>query len=215
MSEMNTPSIPARIPLGRVLLFGLLAIVLAILANYIVLTLVVNILGLPEFGPLSPVLVIALTAIGVLLASLVFAGVSRTAARPMQTFRTIAVIALVLSLVPNILTMTGLVNVAQLLPFGGAGRNVRAGQGGQRNARQTPQPGVAVAPDGGQPDAQGTPQAGQQRGQGQFRRTGQGQGFAAQRIPTQVSLMLMHLVAFLVTLGVFRRAAGPDDALDL
>ena len=46
-----------RVPIGRIALFGLLAIVLSIVANYLLLTLVVNLLGLPEFGPLNPVLV--------------------------------------------------------------------------------------------------------------------------------------------------------------
>lgn len=204
----------SRIPFGRIAVFGLLAIVLAIVVNYLLLTLVVNLLGLPEFGQLNPVLVVAMTAVGVLLATIAFAIISRSAKNPSKVFRTVALIALLVSFVPGILTMTGLVNVGQLLPFGGgpgAGGAFRAAGQNRQNGQNTgATPGAAqprdVAPDAAAP---GAAQPGQTRGQGQFRRNGQ--GFNAQRIPMQLSLMAMHLAAYAVTLGVFKRAAGDDE----
>ena len=213
MSELTIePQLPRsaqantnRISMGRIAGFGLLAIVLSVIANFIVLTLVVNLLGLPEFGAMSPVMVVALTAIGVLLATLVFAIVSRTAKNPIRVFSIIAVIALLLSFVPNILTLTGAGNVMRSLGIGGG-----TGARGQRTGQQ--QDGAPAGADAqagansgananGQADAQ---QAGQ--GQGQGRRTGQ--NFGALRVPMQLSLMAMHGVAFAISLIVLTKAAA-------
>lgn len=183
--------------MGRIAGFGVLAIVLAVIANYIVLTLVVNVFGLPEFGAMSPLMVVELTALGVLLGTIVFAIVSRVAQQPTRVFTAIAIIALLLSFIPNILTLTGTVNLTR-----GFGANSRIGQ--QASTAGTNQSlgkanGTNAGTAGQNPQGNGQPT-------GRFQRSGQ--NFAAQRIPMALSLMSMHVVAFLVTLIVLTRAAA-------
>ena len=197
----SSPANAHRISTGRIAGFGLLAIALAVIANVIVLTIVVNVLGLPEFGAMNPVMVVSLTAVGVLLATIVFAIVSRIAQNPTRVFSTIAVIALVLSFVPNILTLTGTLNLNR-----GPGNGGRAGQqaGTPANGGAQANTGSTNTGANGQNTQSNAPQT------GRFQRNGQ--GFGALRIPMQLSLMAMHVVAFIVTLIVLTRAAASSSS---
>lgn len=94
----NTP------PISRILRAGLIAIVAAVVANLIVLVLVRTLLNLPADFPALQFAPIALfTAVGVALGVAVFAIISRVARQPVRTFWIVAMIALIVSLVPNIL----------------------------------------------------------------------------------------------------------------
>jgi hypothetical protein len=106
-----------RVRYARLWWVGLLAIVLSVAANLVVRALALTLLPIaPEFIPLStPGPVIFFTAIGVLAAVLVFALVGRFSTRPARTYTVLAVVALVLSLIPNVLM---LVNPASF-PFTG------------------------------------------------------------------------------------------------
>ena len=203
----SSPARPNRISIGRIAGFGLLAIVLAVIANFIVLTLVVNLLGLPEFGALSPVMVISLTAIGVLLATLVFAIVSRIAQNPARVFGIIAVIALLISFVPNVLSLAGMPSLIRLPNFGG-----RVGQqggprpngGAQNSGAQNSGAQAGTQNPNASADSGTNGQGNAQQNGGRFQRNGQ--GFGAARIPMQLSLMALHVVAFVITLVVLTRA---------
>jgi len=106
-------------PISKILRAGLIAIVAAVVANLIVLVLVRAVLDLPadfpalQFGPIA-----LFTAIGVALGVGVFAIISRVARQPVRTFWIVAMIALIVSLVPNILLMLN--PAASPLPGGSA-----------------------------------------------------------------------------------------------
>jgi uncharacterized membrane protein YozB (DUF420 family) len=93
-------------PLRGIVRAGLVAIVAAVVANLVALVIVRAVTDLPsnfpplQFGPIA-----IFTAIGVALGVIVFAIISRAARQPARTFRIVALIALLVSLVPNILLM--------------------------------------------------------------------------------------------------------------
>jgi Family of unknown function (DUF6069) len=98
-----------RVSGRRLLWIGPLAIVAAVVANQIIRILAVSLFNIsPEFPPLQPGPPLMFTVMGVLGAVIVFAIVGRLSRRPIRLFRTIALIVLVLTFLPDIgLLMTG------------------------------------------------------------------------------------------------------------
>jgi hypothetical protein len=91
---------------------GLLAAALAIAANAIIRTIAVALFEIEaDFRPLTWPQFILFTALGVLGATLVYARLLRTAARPAGTFRMLAASALVVSFVPDVVLL-----VSQAVP---------------------------------------------------------------------------------------------------
>jgi hypothetical protein len=90
-------------PAGRLLRRGLLAAVLAAVANALVLVIASSLFGAVVVPPgetltLGPV--IAASAIGAIGAAVVFGVIGRFSRRPIRVFRVIALVVLLLSLVP-------------------------------------------------------------------------------------------------------------------
>ena len=92
-----------RIPAGRLLRRGLLAAVLAAVANALVLVTASSLFGAVVVPPdetltLGPV--VAASAIGAVGAAVVLGVIGRFSRRPIRVFRVIALVVLLLSLVP-------------------------------------------------------------------------------------------------------------------
>ncbi len=101
-----------RVAPGRLWWAGPLAILASVGANVATRYIAGMFLAIPpEFEPLHYRDIILLTAGGVTGAVLTFAAVSRLARRPLQLFRRVSVVALVLSFVPDIGLM-----VSQAMP---------------------------------------------------------------------------------------------------
>lgn len=103
---MRLNTMTRNISLGTILRVGLAAIVAAVVANLIALVVLRAVLDLPtnfpplQFGPIA-----LFTAIGVALGVAVFAIISRVARQPVRTFWIVAMVALLVSLIPNVLLM--------------------------------------------------------------------------------------------------------------
>jgi len=96
-----------RVRISRLLWVGPLAIVAAVIANLIIRTIAVSLLGISaEFPPLGFGPPVMFTVIGVLGATIVLAIVARFSKRPIALFRTIALVVLVISLIPDVLLYT-------------------------------------------------------------------------------------------------------------
>ena len=104
----------------RLWLVGLLAIIASVAANVLLRLLAVATLDIsPDFEPLSSYGdIISLTAFGVLGAVIVFALLARFARWPILMFKRIAVVALVLSLVPDFLLLVASVPGATAISVG-------------------------------------------------------------------------------------------------
>lgn len=91
----------------RILPIGALAVILAVVGNLIVRAIGLQIVDVsPDFMPLAtPAPVIFFSVIGVVLAVAVFWLITLRARRPLTTFRTVATVALIVSLVPNVLLL--------------------------------------------------------------------------------------------------------------
>lgn len=101
---------------GRIWWVGLLAVVVAVVANLIVRAIVFAIWDLPaEFPPLQVGAIAFLTAVGLIAATAVFAVVARVASRPIRTYRIIGVVAFIVSILPNL----GLAANPSAAPFPG------------------------------------------------------------------------------------------------
>lgn len=102
-----------QVALNRILPVGALALVLSVIANLVVQAIGVRVANVsPAFMPLaSPAPIVMFTAIGVALAVVVFAVVARRASRPFTTYRAVATVALVLSVIPNVLLLFNSANV--------------------------------------------------------------------------------------------------------
>jgi len=225
--EQHPPSTPTakpqRMPGRQVLKRGLIAVAVAVVVNMILGLALGAVLPFANRLPMfSPIPIALFTALFGLIGVGVFALINRLAKRPVRLFRWVAVGALVLSFVPNILMIS---NPAML-------RQMMGGPGGfGPNAPQGGFPGGAP-PGAGQGQFQGNAQGGfpggQQPGQGQGQgnrgvpglgpfgaavggNNAQGQrgpggaGFLA--IPV-VALMLLHVVAFGIIVGVLTRRTG-------
>lgn len=93
-----------RIPLSRIFVAGVLAIIAAALANTLVRFITVSLFSIdPAFGPLQLMTPIVFTAIGVLGGVIVFAILSRTVQYPMRVFRIVALVVVLVSLIPDVL----------------------------------------------------------------------------------------------------------------
>ena len=97
---------PTRLERRRLLWVGPLVIVATTAANVVFAAVVTRLLGMSdEFPPLTPGAIAMFTAIGILGAVVVFAGVARFAREPYSAFRKIALVVLLLSLVPDVLLL--------------------------------------------------------------------------------------------------------------
>lgn len=105
------------LPFSRIALYGLIAIVGSIVVNLIVRAIGLAVVDVsPEFVPLAePSATVIFTGSLVLIAVIVFAVVDRVSSNPVRTYNIVALVALVLSLIPDI----GMLLAPQNLPFGG------------------------------------------------------------------------------------------------
>ncbi len=101
---------------SRFWLAAAIALIGAVIANLGVRFALFALLPLPaDFQPLQVTPVAAFTLFGVLMASGVYAGFLRWSRRPITTFRWVAVITLILSILPNFGAMAN----PAMLPFQG------------------------------------------------------------------------------------------------
>lgn len=99
----SDPSPSTKIDLRRLWWVGPLIMFVAVLANLLVRAISLTLFEVSaEFAPFQIPRIVFLTAVGVGLAVVVFAVVARRAQRPLRTFRVIAIIALLLSFIPDI-----------------------------------------------------------------------------------------------------------------
>lgn len=90
----------------RLLVAGLASVAAAVVANIVAFVIARAVFDLPaDFPPLSVAAITFFTLIGTGLGALVFAWLSRRSAAPFRTYRIVAVVALVLSIIPNILAV--------------------------------------------------------------------------------------------------------------
>ncbi|HOU40816.1 MAG TPA: DUF6069 family protein [Promineifilum sp.] len=111
---MTTPVSPT----GRrsLLTAALASVAAAVAANLVALLLVRAVVDLPDnFPPLTAGSVAAFTLIGTGLGALVYAWLRRRSATPGRTYGRVAVVALILSIIPNFLAMAN----PAMFPFPG------------------------------------------------------------------------------------------------
>lgn len=88
---------------GRVVGVGLLTVGMAVAANLLVRVLLFALLDLPDdFRSLQPGSIALFTTAGVTLGVVAFAIVARMSRRPVRTYSLVAVIAFIVSIVPNL-----------------------------------------------------------------------------------------------------------------
>jgi putative ABC transport system ATP-binding protein len=97
------------VPFKRIALMAVLAIVIAAVVNIVIGQLTALMFSL-QAPMLQPTLIAGFTAALILLAAVVYALVSRVAKSPTKLFRTIALVAMVISLLPDVGFVLGLVN---------------------------------------------------------------------------------------------------------
>lgn len=101
-----------RVAWGRLVPVGLLAALVAAVANAVVYLVAASAGAMPQEivvngqGPITLPVVVALSAQGAVAATIAYALVGRFARRPVRVFRVVAAVVLVLSLVPPF-TITG------------------------------------------------------------------------------------------------------------
>ncbi|HEX5690472.1 MAG TPA: DUF6069 family protein [Roseiflexaceae bacterium] len=104
MSAVASSDSSGRVDFSRLWWAGPLAIVAAVVVNIIIQQIAAAVLQPdPQFMPLTIGVVSTFTVIGVLGAVLVYALIGRFSQRPIMLFRRVALIALVVSLIPDIL----------------------------------------------------------------------------------------------------------------
>ena len=111
---MTTPVSPT----GRrsLLTAALASVAAAVAANLVALLLVRAVVDLPDgFPPLTATAVAAFTLLGTGLGALVYAWLRRRSATPARTYIRVAVVALILSVIPNFLAMAN----PAMFPFPG------------------------------------------------------------------------------------------------
>ena len=120
----SAPATVQKVQYNRLWWVGLLAIALALVANLLVRAIALQFITVaPEFAPISePSATIFFTAVGVLLATVAFAIVGRFARQPARTYTIVAIIALIISLIPNV--MMTLNPSAAPFPGGTLGANI-------------------------------------------------------------------------------------------
>jgi putative ABC transport system ATP-binding protein len=213
---------PAQRLSGRQLLKrGLIAVVIAVAVN-VALGLLIG-AALPITGRLpmfSPLPIALFTAVFGLIGTGVFALVNRFARKPIPVFRWIAVGALLLSFVPNVLAISNPAVLRQITAFGGGARGAQGGfPGGQfGNGQGSQQAGQgAQGGQGGQGGQQGNrgnrgvpglgPLGGVFGGNNAQGTRARGGGAGLLAIP-MAALMLLHVVAFGIIAGVLTRRTG-------
>jgi hypothetical protein len=114
----NQAASPAqRVKISRLLWVGPLAIVAAVIVNQIIRLIAVSLLGIgPEFMPLSFGPPLFFSVIGVLGATIAFAIIARFAQRPIALFRTVALVVLLISFIPDVLVYTSQAMPGATLP---------------------------------------------------------------------------------------------------
>jgi hypothetical protein len=117
-SATSTNGSVQRVAYGNLWRVGLLAIVIAVIANVIVYFVGVQLVTVPpEFLPLTaPIPAIIFTTVGMIAATVAFAIVGRFTRQPVRVYTIVAIVALLLSLIPNILMIIDPSSV----PFPGA-----------------------------------------------------------------------------------------------
>lgn len=100
MSEQTTPL--SSVSGTRLLIAGVLTVIAAVIANLVARALFFALFQVPDFVPFQPGRIAFLTAGGVGAAALAFAVIVRRSDRPARTFQRVAVVALILSIVPNV-----------------------------------------------------------------------------------------------------------------
>ena len=124
MTSLTSSAQPtSRVAFSRLPWVGPLTILAAIVANVIIQQIAVAVLRPdPAFMPLTFAAPIVFTLIGVLGAAIVYAVIGRFARQPIQLFRRVALVTLVVSFIPDILMLitgfnpgTTAANVAVLL----------------------------------------------------------------------------------------------------
>jgi hypothetical protein len=107
MAAASAPSTPAnppiRLPTSRLLLAGVIAIAVSIVANLIIRWLGLLLIGdHPPFNPLLPASIIAFTTMFIGAATLIFWLINRSAANPPRAIRRAALIGFIVTLIPDI-----------------------------------------------------------------------------------------------------------------
>lgn len=102
---MSTTTSPSNgVARDRLLVAGVASVAAAVVANIIAFFIARALFDLPAgFPPLSVGAITFFTILGTGAGALVFAWLSRRSATPFKTYRIIAVVALILSIIPNIL----------------------------------------------------------------------------------------------------------------
>ncbi len=202
-----TPTMPSaeRLPLARVLVAALISIALGMGLVFLLRTIAVGVLGLPAFGPLSTTTPLIFSGVLLTLGALVFAVLSRTAAKPVSVFNMVALIALLLSFVPVGLRIASPASLPAFMNgFGVAGGNQAFGnRQGQRTT------GAAGQTTGGVTDNSSSQSAGGGTGGGAGQRGNRqrGAGGGLNGILVSGTLALMNLAAYGASVGVFSRLA--------
>lgn len=100
----STPTSGNGVAREKLLVAGLASVAAAVAANLIAFALARVLFDLPaNFPPLSAGAIAFFTILGTGAGALVFAWLSRRSATPFKTYRAVAVFALILSIIPNIL----------------------------------------------------------------------------------------------------------------
>jgi len=107
MTSVTSPTQPTeRVAFNRLLWVGPLTILAAVVANVIIQQIAVAVLRPdPAFIPLTLVVPIVFTLIGVLGAVIVYAMIGRVSRQPIRLFRRVALVTLVVSFIPDILML--------------------------------------------------------------------------------------------------------------
>lgn len=104
---MTTLTTNEQIDKSKIWSTGLAAIGLSLVANLVAYFLLNAVLDLPspaEFPPLSPAAIGIITVLFTFLAVVAFVVVVRVAKRPLRTYRIVATVAFILSIIPNIIS---------------------------------------------------------------------------------------------------------------
>jgi hypothetical protein len=122
-TQYSTPNQPGintrRASIGTIARAGLVAVVAAVIANIVARFIMFALLPLPaEFPPLQIGAIAFLTTLGVGAGAVVYALITRISRRPNRTFTIVALVALVLSIIPNLALMAD--PTAAPFPFPGA-----------------------------------------------------------------------------------------------
>ncbi len=105
MSSVSDSNAPGTVDQSKVLSAAIWSVVGAAVANTILFFIVNAVYDIPEgFLPLSLVPILLLTVVGTSLGAVVYWFLSRRSSTPARTYIIVAIIALVLSIIPNILS---------------------------------------------------------------------------------------------------------------